>query len=326
MSPTPPNTANQTLPADVTVPSEPQAPRRLMWERSRATLENRRVCSTPLGLRGSAGHPFEDVFAMALTVGVRALGLYRRGTRNALDLRLRKLGLVFRKLPAEFDGYRILHLSDLHLDMLPGTDRAIAEAVQDCDPDICIMTGDYRAKEDGPYEQILEPMARVLEVVKARDGVYATLGNHDDHRMAAAFEDMGIRVLANETAYLKREGAEIHLTGLDDVNRFYTAMADQALTEAPDGFGIVAVHSPEMAEEAAAHGYALYLCGHTHGGQVCFPGGRPIVTRLHRAFDKAAGLWQCGGMVGFTSPGAGTSAAPLRYFSRGEATLVTLRK
>jgi predicted MPP superfamily phosphohydrolase len=103
-------------------------------------------------------------------------------------------------------------------------------------------------------------------------------------------------------------------------------MADSALDTVPEGYSIALVHSPEMAVQAAERGYSLYLCGHTHGGQICLPGGRPMVKRLIRNRSFAAGLWRCGRMSGYTNSGAGVSGPPLRYFSRGEAALVTLRR
>jgi hypothetical protein len=86
------------------------------------------------------------------------------------------------------------------------------------------------------------------------------------------------------------------------------------------------VHSPEFAAEAAEAGYSLYLCGHTHGGQVAPPGGRPILTPLSRNHRLARGLWQHGGMTGYTSRGAGVSGVPLRYYSPAEVTVVTLTR
>jgi predicted MPP superfamily phosphohydrolase len=81
-----------------------------------------------------------------------------------------------------------------------------------------------------------------------------------------------------------------------------------------------------MADYAARAGYALYLCGHTHGGQVCLPGGKPVVTHLARCRRAARGLWQWGGMTGYTTTGLGVSGPPLRFNCPGEAALITLRR
>src|SRR5262249_54941305 len=149
--------------------------------------------------------------------------------------------------------------------------------------------------------------------------------NHDPVALVDPLERLGLRVLTNETLTLRRGPAALHITGLDDVHYFYTDAAAPAFAAAPPGFRIALVPSPEAAHVAAAAGYALYLCGHTHGGQVCLPGGLPILTNSLFHWRHAKGLWRRGKMRGYTSNGAGISGLPVRFFSRGEVTLVTLR-
>ena len=93
----------------------------------------------------------------------------------------------------------------------------------------------------------------------------------------------------------------------------------------PKIFGVVLAHSPELVREAAATGHALYLCGHCHAGQVCLPGGRPLITHLSRHRKLYAGLWRHGDMWGYTSAGAGLSDPPVRFNCRGEVTEFRLR-
>ncbi len=124
---------------------------------------------------------------------------------------------------------------------------------------------------------------------------------------------------------LERGRERITVTGLDDVHHFYTEGARQALLGGGRGFKIALVHSAEVADVAAEAGYSLYLCGHTHGGQVCLPGGRPLVTHLTQHRFAAAGLWQFGRMTGYTSRGAGVAVPPVRFNCRGEVVLITLR-
>jgi predicted MPP superfamily phosphohydrolase len=80
-----------------------------------------------------------------------------------------------------------------------------------------------------------------------------------------------------------------------------------------------------MAGEAATACYDLYLCGHCHGGQVCLPSGRPLITHLSRHRDLHAGLWRLGGMWGYTSRGAGLADPPVRFNCQGEVTEFRLR-
>ena len=210
--------------------------------------------------------------------------------------------------------------------MLPNPmDRAL-ELIESVDCDLCVLTGDYRRRVSGPYRQILPAMEDLVARVSARHGIFAVLGNHDCADMAGAFEDLGIQVLVNESRTIGQGESEIVLTGTDDVHYYYTDAATAALRDSPDGFKIALVHSPELADVAADSGYALYLAGHTHGGQVCLPGGTRIITHMTRLRQYAAGLWRRGAMTGYTSTGLGTSALPVRFNSRGEVTLFTLRR
>lgn len=258
-------------------------------------------------------------------VGLRLSGLYQRGIRNALDIKLTRIELEFENLPAEFDGYRILQLSDPHVDFLAGPMDTALELISGEPVDLCVLTGDYRKRVSGPFEQILPSFEKLATQSRARDGIYAILGNHDSAEMAEAFENLGFDMLINETRSLQRGQARIHLTGTDDVHYYYTDAAKVALETAPDGFKIALIHSAELADVAAGAGFSLYLAGHTHGGQVCLPGGRPIITHMSRHRRYASGLWRHASMTGYTTTGIGVSGLPVRFNTRGEVVLITLR-
>lgn len=301
------------------------SPARARWMARRAQMEVRDEKHTPFGVRRRHWGEFKQLlvpFGMFLRAGL----LYEAGKRRALDLRLAERDLLFPDLPPEFDGYRLLHLTDLHVDGLPQMAETVAGLVRQRPVDLCVWTGDYRWRVHGPYEQVLPGLKTIVAAISTADGHYATLGNHDPVALVEPLERLGLRVLVNETATQQRGGASLHITGLDDVHYFYTDEARAALAAAPAGFRIALVHSPEAAHLAAAAGYSLYLCGHTHGGQVCLPGGWPILTNSALHYRHAKGLWRRGQMIGYTSNGAGTSGLPVRFFSRGEVTLITLRR
>lgn len=308
------------------------AAERRLWARGRTQLEAARARrSTPTGSRRSKERLIHAPLERSLAALLRISRLDRRGLRNALDVRLNPIDLAVAGLPDNFEGYRILHITDPHFDMDDRLGLAICRAVAGQEVDLCVLTGDYRAANHGPHKQILGPMAALVDTVSAKDGIYATLGNHDGLGMVEDMESLGLRMLINETLEIDRSGQIMSVTGLDDVNQYYTPRADIALEEAavgfgPGRFGLALVHSAEMADEAAALGYSFYLCGHTHGGQICLPGGRPVLTNLTRNRGLASGLWKRGGMLGYTSSGAGVSGVVARFFSRAEVALFTLRR
>jgi len=291
----------------------------------RAEMEARDEKHTPFGPRQRHWGEFTRGIAV-FGVLLRFFGLFDRGMRNARAIRLREFDVGLASLPPDFDGYRILHITDPHFDGLPGLDEAIVGLVRGPAIDLVVLTGDYRWRVHGEHRHILPSLQKIVEAVAPRDGFLATLGNHDPVAMVEPCERLGLRVLANETITVRRGAGAIHVTGLDDVHYFYTDAAAAALTDAPSGCKIALVHSPEVAHLAAAAGYALYLCGHTHAGQICLPGGQPILTNSALHWRHVRGLWRRGRMIGYTSPGAGTSGLPVRFFSRGEVTVITLRR
>lgn len=263
--------------------------------------------------------------AAAVIRGVlRLTGLYGRGRRNALAIEVREHEVVLPRLPATFDGLRVLHLSDLHVDMNAEVVPAIAEAVRDLDYDLCVLTGDYRARTHGEVAGAIAGMERLR--AQLRDPVYAVLGNHDSIRMIPAFEAMGIRMLLNEAVFLERGADRLHLAGVDDAHFFRVDNLEKAAAGLPEGGpAILLSHTPEIWRQAAHAGFDLFLCGHTHGGQICLPGGTPLILEAAIPRRLGRGAWRHGAMAGYTSRGAGTSVVDVRFNCAGEVTLHRLR-
>lgn len=313
------------------------------WRVLRGQIEQTREMHTPWGIRRPRRFsPLKRGCELARD-GLAAAGLLPILTRSSLDVRRTEIDLAFADLPAAFDGYRILQISDPHFDAVDGIADAVRACAAGVPVDLCVFTGDYRATETGRFRQrsILAPMRRIVEEVAAGDGSLAVLGNHDCHEMVEPLEEVvGVRVLTNEQVEVARDGETITLLGFDDPYRFYSAssrrfaamLASQFAASEPGPcrgapFRIMLVHTPDLAEEAARLGCALYLCGHTHGGQICLPGGRPIVQHLHKETRLGRGLWRRRQMVGYTSLGAGVAGSlPIRLFAPAEITLFRLRR
>lgn len=254
-----------------------------------------------------------DLMPKALGVILRMTMLMDRARSNAVRYQLLEIDVSIEGLPGEFEGYRILHLSDLHIDEILDGGERLCEIVSGLDYDLCVMTGDYRFETYGVYDEMLERMARLVEALRSPDGVVGILGNHDFIEMVPELEDMGVRMLLNESLAIERGGNRIWLVGLDDAH--YYGVDDLArATSAVDATEtmLLLVHSPEAIEQAAASGVDLYLCGHTHGGQVCLPGGVPVIGNARCSRDKLSGRWRHGRMQGYTHRGTGSSGLAVR--------------
>jgi uncharacterized protein len=295
------------------------------WATRRRAIVTGRSWISPNGPRPRWRHGLLALLLDLFGLALRLTPLHARGLGNALDLRLTELELAPAGLPRPFDGYRILHLSDTHLDILPALADAAAPLVDGLEVDLLVLTGDVHGHAHHPLSLSVEPLARLLSGVRVRDRRLAVLGNHDPVEMVEALAALGFETLVNRSVTLSRGGEVVRVTGLDDVHSFYTPAARRALDEPQDGFRMALVHSAEMADHAAAAGVGLYLCGHTHGGQICLPGGRVVLSQLVRCRHGASGIWRQGAMVGYTSSGLGVSPPTVRFNSRGGAALITLR-
>jgi predicted MPP superfamily phosphohydrolase len=251
-------------------------------------------------------------------------GLYWRGLKNAVRVELRHNDVKSRHLPKLFDGFTILHISDLHGDMNPGVIAQLPNMLRDLSYDMCVLTGDYRGQTFGPFEVVLAGMASLRAVL--RDPVYGVLGNHDSIRMMPGLEEMGIRMLLNEHEIIARGGERIHLAGVDDAHFYRMDNIAKAAAGIPhDEFSILASHTPEIFRQAAHADFNLLLSGHTHGGQICLPGGIPITLGSRLPRSLGAGAWKYHDLIGYTSVGAGSSVVPVRFNCPPEITLHHLR-
>lgn len=262
-----------------------------------------------------------------LRTALRLTRLENRGRRNALSPVVRRLRFAYPNLPGAFDGFTIVHLSDLHIDGVPGLPDRVSELLAGIEADVCVLTGDYRYKLDGSSDGVFGPMRRILGRVRTRHGILAILGNHDTSNMVAPLEGMGVRVLINAAAAIRRGEESIWFVGLDDPHYFGCEDLATALAPVPEGaFKVLLVHSPEMVEDAAAAGINLYLCGHTHGGQIRLPAIGPVVINSNCPRRYTAGVWHFGNLKGYTSLGLGSSVVPARFHCPPEIALLELRR
>jgi uncharacterized protein len=220
---------------------------------------------------------------------------------------------------------RLAFASDFHAG--PTTDHRILsdafEVLRDFRPDVLLFGGDFVSVR-ASYIDLLTPLIRRVE---APLGKFAVLGNHDLRAnytaVIAALEAADVRMLTNDRRTLPAPFSDITLCGLDDATRG-DPRADLAI-DGTTGTRIILMHSPEGLEEIGNRRFDLALCGHTHGGQVALPSGRPLLVPggpLNRRYH--AGLFDLegsGARVLLVSRGVGCSTIPLRAFAAPEVHL-----
>lgn len=307
-------------------PEEKRKERRIIWAANRSVLESIGAIRRRSGKK-SRSH--WDLFLRILGVFailLKITGQYRKGLGNAKTIEVTNLDFSFPNLPPAFNGFRILHLSDLHIDSIPGFTAILTSKIRNLNFDLCLLTGDYRRDRSGSFNHILKPLRVLSRYIQAPAGVFAVLGNHDTYLMAQYEKDSGLNLLVNESVEIIRDDQKILVTGTDDPFDFYTEAALMSLETNGYPFKIAMVHTPEMAKWAAKNKYDLYLCGHTHGGQICLKKGMPLISHQFEGKKFNHGVWKTGSMTGYTSRGAGVSGLPLRFNCNPEITLITLHR
>ncbi len=263
--------------------------------------------------------------AVLLSVGLRLTGLTARGRANVENFTVRRNTVVLPQLPAAFEGYTLLQLSDLHFDVLDTFPERLAQRVAGLEYDLCVLTGDYRFLTHGSWRAAIDGLERLC--CDLHGDTYAILGNHDSLLMAQAIEALGVQLLLNEHVVLERDGAGIYLAGIDDPHYFAADNLEKAYDGIPDrAASVLLSHSPEIYRRAAYVGFDVMLCGHTHAGQICLPGGIPLTLNSSAPRFTGSGAWRFDMMQGYTSAGTGSSVVPARFNCPPEITLHTLSR
>lgn len=277
--------------------------------------------------RRRLAHP-ENARAMrwALRTMLRATGLLHRGERNALQPVIRQIRLALPTLPEAFCGFRILHLSDLHADVSTPLVERVIERLGDLEADLCVLTGDYRFEVSGPCQDVYRAMEKILRTIRAAHGIVGVLGNHDWLEKVPALGRMGATILVNDAMEIRGGSESLWVLGVDDPHYYGCDDLPAALAGVPPGaFKILLAHSPELVESAAAARVDLYLCGHTHAGQICLPAVGPLWLNAQCPRRFTRGAWSHNGMLGFTSAGVGSAILPVRFNCPPEIAVLELR-
>jgi hypothetical protein len=261
-----------------------------------------------------------------------AVGLGFGGGVYVFAVEPRWLDLVARtvilpRLAPQFHGYRIAHISDIHMDewMSGARLHTIVDLINEQQPDLVAITGDFVTHAPTRYAGDL---AAALRRLAPHDGTVAVLGNHDHWTdpgvVRRALRNGGVIELGNAVQRVERAGAVLHVCGVDDVLVGEDRLG-QVLDHLPaDGAALLLAHEPDFADTSAATGrFDLQLSGHSHGGQVRVPlVGAPRLPPLGRKYS--IGQYQIGSMTQYTSRGIGMIAPRVRFGCRPEVTLLTL--
>jgi uncharacterized protein len=261
------------------------------------------------------------VYALGLLVSAWAIWVERR------FVRIRRLTVNIAGLPAELDGYTIAQLSDLHVGSFDPKARALewARLSNALEPDLAVVTGDLVTSGNGFYTDA----ADAISALRAKDGVFVILGNHDLHaqaELAKLIAERGPVVLRNESRILRRGSAELVVAGMD-ARHADPSDVKHTLRNQPAHAPIVLLsHYPTSFDAAVEAGADLLLVGHTHGGQLGIPFLSQRFNFARLTNQRSRGPVYAGKTMMYVNAGLGTTGPPMRLAVPPEIALFTLRR
>lgn len=247
----------------------------------------------------------------------------REALNEANSLEIEKVMISLKRLPKNLEGFRLVHLSDIHHS--PFTDLEHIEKTvklsNDLKPDLFVLTGDYVSHES----EYIKPMAQTLGKLESEFGTFACLGNHDHwtdpQAVTDAMRDAEINVLINEGVRLEARDSAFWLCGVDDYLVGKTDLRSALLGSYPDEMKMLLAHNPIIVKRAARADVDVIFSGHTHGGQVKLRNDekrilpkRKLTNGLHRRKETQI----------YITRGIGTVVLPVRYQCPPEISLIEL--
>lgn len=243
---------------------------------------------------------------------------------------------VLGRLPEGFDGYKIVHLSDLHGHEYGEGNEELLSLIREQKPDLIVVTGDVIDQES--QMEIIPALAKGLAAIAPS---YYVTGNHEwslgtgtVKKLKGLLSQCGVTPLSNQFEVLERNGSKMVLAGVDDPNGYADQESPEELfseveSEAPGLFTLLLAHRNDRFGEYANAGYDFVMSGHGHGGIVRLPFlGGLVGTNRHFFPNWTSGLYTVGESTLFVSRGLGNNTVPFkgfRIFNRPELAVVTLK-
>ncbi len=247
------------------------------------------------------------------------------------------------KIPEEFDGFRILQISDVHSKVFWGNNSYLKDKIEESSPDIVVFTGDMINTLDESWDAALD----LMEYAGSRYEAYYIVGNHEQNLLdelegwLTRVEKTGVKALMNECIDIERNGQKIKLYGLYFHLMYYKDINDEALsdimftpekmdkligTKDPEFYTVLLAHNPVYFETYSEWGADLVLSGHMHGGVIIIPFAGGMLSPEKELFPEYyGGLFSIGASSMIVNRGLSKGAGIPRIFNLPELTLIELK-
>ena len=229
------------------------------------------------------------------------------------------------QIPADFDGKRIVFLTDIHYGPFFSKERveSLVNQTNALKPDMIILGGDYVTNDPTSVESVFS----ILSKLKAPLGVYGVLGNNDPHNVSIqAMESGGITYIGNNAVWIGNNSSRIRVGGVGDMDTDVPNQLPILQGVTPQDFVILVSHKPDYFPKVSKSRVDLVLSGHTHGGQITFFGLYAPFVNSQYGQEYISGVKKLGNDTMIISNGIGMVWAPMRFFARPQIIVITLKR
>jgi predicted MPP superfamily phosphohydrolase len=271
---------------------------------------------------------------IALAILVMSVALLAYSFAETYRLETKEYTFISPDLPANFEGTRVVLITDVHRSPFFSQDRvrSLVERVDALEPDLIILGGDYVYTNTSYAASCFAELGRL----NAPLGCFAVLGNHDYGKyenggdgpapVIQAIDDAGITLLRDRAVWIEKDGARIRVGGVGDSAVDRPDVGPTLEETNKSDFVLLISHNPDYAEELPAGAVDLVLSGHTHGGQVTFFGLWALQVPSEYGQKYRTGVVTTEATTVIVSNGVGTSTIPpIRLFARPQIVVITLR-
>lgn len=230
-----------------------------------------------------------------------------------------------KKLPENFDGFSIAHISDLHNKSFGVKQKNLIKKINSISPDIIVITGDIIKKSSTSMQNAIEFIKEASKIAP----IYFTPGNHEINfskrrTLYELMESFGVSILINEKEILDIGGQQINIWGLDPINEYIKCL--KKIYSEKDDFNLVLAHRPDRFKFYAKSHADLILSGHAHGGFIRI-NGKPLYAPNQGFYPKyACDAHTLGKSTMIVSRGLGAAKIPVRLSNRPEIIEIILKK
>lgn len=248
------------------------------------------------------------------------------------DITITRMKIVSSEIPENFNGYKILQISDLHSKVFGKNQKAIVKKIINEAPDAIFVTGDLIDSKNYDADVCIQLCSQIIQVAP----IYFVTGNHEAwsnkfDEFEKQLKDVGVKILRNEGELINIEDSNILVLGVDDPdfqgNGNMETQIEKLLTSYGGYYSILLSHRPELLDLYSEKNIDLVFSGHAHGGQIRLPIIGGVVAPNQGWFPQyTSGIYHVNDTTMIVSRGLGNSIIPQRIFNRPELIVVTLTK